>query len=121
MHEMSIAMSLINQVLEVASRNNAHRVDEVVLEVGFLRQVVPEAMQMAWEAVTEDTPATGSVLTIKEVSPEAECRKCGTRFVPRIDSFLCPGCGKADVEVIEGNDIVLKSMSCEVDDGEAAQ
>ena len=112
MHEMSIAMSLINQVLEVASRNNAQRVDEVMLEVGFLRQVVPEAMHMAWEAVTEDTPARGSVLTITEVPPEAKCRKCGTRFVPGIDTFLCPGCGQADVEITAGNDIVLKSMSC---------
>jgi hydrogenase nickel incorporation protein HypA/HybF len=118
---MSIAMSLIGQVLDVAARNNAQRIDEVVLEVGFMRQVVPEAMQMAWEAVTEDTPALGSVLTITEVPPEAECRKCRTRFVPRIDCFLCPGCGQADVEIITGDDIVLKSMSCEVDDGEAVQ
>ena len=42
MHEMSLAIGLIEQIQEVASQNSLKKVDEVELETGELRQVVPE-------------------------------------------------------------------------------
>ena len=40
------------------------------------------------------------------------CRQCGLRFAPEQDDFRCTRCGEADVDMVEGNDIVLTSVTC---------
>jgi hydrogenase nickel incorporation protein HypA/HybF len=116
MHEMSIAASMLDVVLQAAEQAGATRVEAVEVEVGALKLVVPEVLQVAWEAVRADTLADGAVLRIEEIPARAECRQCGRQFEPDIAySFLCPGCNRADVRIVRGNDIVLRSVICEVD------
>ncbi len=116
MHEMSIAVSMLDGVLQAAARAGAVRVEAIEVEIGAMKLVVPEALQAAWEAVRADTLADEAVLKIEEISAWAECRQCGRRFEPDIAySFLCPDCNRADVEIVRGNDIVLKSVICQVD------
>lgn len=110
MHEMSIAIALIDQIFEVGCDNNLIKVNEVEIEVGFLKQVVDEVMQEAYKSVTEGTIAEGSILRIKEISASVQCNQCKKIFKPELDNFLCPDCAKADVEVLKGNDIILKSV-----------
>ena len=68
MHEMSIATGLIEQVLKIANENNLSRVDEVEIEAGQLRFIIPEAMYTAFEAVSEGTIAAGAKLKITALS-----------------------------------------------------
>jgi len=115
MHEMSIAVGLIEGVLHAAEEAGAEQVESVELEVGLFQQVVPEAMRTAWEAVSENTPAQGAELRLTEVPAVARCRTCGARFEPNVEySFACPKCDQADVEIVAGRDIVLKSVTCKV-------
>lgn len=52
MHEVALS----RQLARIVSRNAAGReVLEVELEVGHLRQVVPEALHFAWSAVRKNT------------------------------------------------------------------
>ena len=81
--------------------------------IGVLRQVVGESLEMAWQVVREGTPADGAELDIEEVPPSVRCRDCGRVFGPTLESFLCPGCGRADVDIVAGNDIILKSLTCD--------
>jgi len=110
MHEMSLAVGLMDQIISVAQDNNLTRVNEVELETGVLRQVVPEVMQEAFKSVTEDTIAQDAILKIVEIKAIVECRQCQGAFEPEIDSFLCPKCQKADINVIQGDDIILKAV-----------
>jgi hydrogenase nickel incorporation protein HypA/HybF len=110
MHEMSIAESLMEQILDIAQANNMQKVAEVELDAGYLRQVIPEVMQEAFLAVTEGTIADGATLTINEIAPLAVCRKCKDEFMPQLDDFLCPQCRQADVDILKGDEIILKSL-----------
>ncbi len=113
MHEFSIVSSLLEQVLEIAKSNNALKVNEVEIEAGVIRQIVPEIMTTAWESIIVDTIADGSVLKITVVPAIAKCRICENQFEPEIDNYLCQKCLKADVDIISGNDIMLKSIDCQ--------
>ena len=116
MHEMSIAMSLLDGVLDAAGKAGATRVESVELEVGALQLVVPEALETAWEAVRSGTLAEQAALNIRETPATAECRNCGRRFEPDVTySFQCPGCNQADVKIVGGNEIILKSVVCQID------
>ena len=116
MHELSIASQILDSVLAVAAEHKVKRVDEVSLSLGALRMVVPEALQMAWQAVTEGTVAAGAALKVTETPVKGRCRACGHAFAPPAYSFACPACGKADVKIEAGNEIVLTSMTCTNDE-----
>lgn len=125
MHELTIASELLHQTLS-AVRSHADQlsgqagdpcIEEVEVEIGLLRLVVPEALEMAWQVVCEGTAAEGARLSISETRPAARCRLCGRAFEPTIDDYLCPGCKKADVEICGGNDIVLRAVTYRGDEG----
>jgi hydrogenase nickel incorporation protein HypA/HybF len=111
MHEMSIAAELVERLFEIARENRLERIEKVELDVGVLRQIVPEALENAFAAAVAGTLAEGALLEQREVPARAACRACGREFPPSIDCYLCPGCGKADVELLEGQEIILKSLS----------
>ena len=105
-------------MLDAADGCGAQRVERVELIVGQMRLVVPEALVMAWQVISEGTIAAGAELAVVETPMEARCRQCGQEFAPQIDNYLCPACGQADVDIFAGDDIILKSVVCETDGSE---
>ena len=118
MHEASIAMAAIEQAVVAAQQHGASRITRIALRVGALRQVVPEAMMLAFEACAIGTPAEGAKLDLQEEPVVARCRPCGRQFEPDLQaiSFACPQCGRADAELLAGNEIILTSLECEQDE-----
>lgn len=113
MHEMSIAVEIVRQAEEVARHHAATRISEIELEVGALRQVVPQALQLAFGSAAEGTLAESAKLTIIEERVIAVCRNCECLFCPEIHDFTCIRCGVADARIVAGNDIILKTVICE--------
>ncbi|MFW6163985.1 MAG: hydrogenase maturation nickel metallochaperone HypA [Planctomycetota bacterium] len=114
---MSIALALVEQLESVAAEHQAERIVAVSVRAGVLRQIVPEALEMAFETAAEGTCAEGATLELEIAPAIARCRRCGHRFQPELDSFLCPRCEQADVEIVEGEDIVLTSITAEQPEG----
>ena len=111
MHEMAIAVTLVRQLELLAEEHGLVRIDEFTVAAGAARQIVPEALQMAFEAAASGTCAQEALIKFQVVPVVVQCRSCGERFGPQSSSFLCAGCGQADVEIVEGNDIVLASVT----------
>ncbi len=120
MHEMSIAEGVLSTSLAAAREHGAESVEEVHVELGVMRLVVPEALEMAWEVLTEGTPAAGSRLVTAEVPLAGRCRACHAEYAPTVDDFTCPACGEADVEILRGNDIIVTSVVCRTPDENGA-
>jgi len=116
MHEMSIAVALVEQLEALAAEHGASRIEEVHLRAGAMRGIVPEALELAFEVAAEGSVAEGGRIVLEVVQPVARCRVCGARFEPQIDSFLCRECGEADVELIAGNDILITSVVAQQED-----
>ena len=111
MHEMSIAMELMRQLESLAAEHGFERIETLTVSAGAMRGIVPEALEAAFEAVAEGTCAADASLNLEVVAPVARCRPCGQRFDPKVDEFVCGRCGKADVEIVEGNEIILTSVT----------
>ena len=118
MHEASIAMAAIDQAIAAAREHHATRITRIELEVGVLREIVLDAMAMAFEACSIGTIAEGARLELREEPARVRCRRCGSEFAPDIEahSFACGSCGAADAEMLAGNEILLRSIECETDD-----
>ncbi len=110
MHELSIAEAVVN----IAVRHAEGRpVSAVELRVGHLRQVVPSALEFAFELVTEGTVLEGAELRMEEVPAAGECRSCGAETVLPDFPLCCRACGSSDVEVTAGEELLVESLELE--------
>ena len=73
MHELSIAMSIVDLATEEAQRQGAVRVEAVHLKLGALSGVVKEALLFSWDLACRETPVEGAKLSVEEApGPELE-------------------------------------------------
>ncbi len=117
MHEMPIATDIVERAVEAAEQHGATRIEQIEVHIGLMRQVVPEALELAFTLASEGTMAHGAKLSISQVKAVASCNVCGCRFEPEVEiSFACPRCSQADVRIVAGNDIILTSVTCQADE-----
>ncbi|MBW1691781.1 MAG: hydrogenase maturation nickel metallochaperone HypA, partial [Deltaproteobacteria bacterium] len=97
MHEFSIATSLLEIISQEALAYQGAKVKAVRLKVGTLSGVVPEALEFAFQVLSEGTVAEGSRLVIERVALCIACNACGTECTPADPFILCSHCGSRDV------------------------
>ncbi len=116
MHEMSIAVELLQQLETLALEHGADHVDDFAVTAGAMRGIVPEALDIAFESIAKGTLAEGAKLKLEIIPVIARCKQCDHQFPPGEDSFLCELCNQADVDIIQGNEIVLSSVTAHKQD-----
>lgn len=113
MHEMSLAESVREIVLDTARANGAARVLSVRLEIGALSQVEVEAMRFAFDVVMQDSPAQGARLDVVETPGQAWCMPCSTPVTIERRGDACPKCGSHQLQVTGGER--MRVMDIEID------
>jgi hydrogenase nickel incorporation protein HypA/HybF len=107
MHEWSIADNLVKLVVEAVEREGLASVSRVVIQVGVLRQVIPESLEMAFSFLTGETSVAGAVLEIEMVPLKALCRACGAEISEGEFVFICPACGGFDLNILTGKELYI--------------
>jgi hydrogenase nickel incorporation protein HypA/HybF len=75
---------------------------------------MPDALSFAFEAMTQDGPLKGVVLEMKELPVIARCEECSFEFKPTDFPYICPECGCRFYSIIQGEDIYIESIDCEI-------
>ncbi|WP_297890534.1 hydrogenase maturation nickel metallochaperone HypA [Sulfurihydrogenibium sp.] len=114
MHEFSIVQSLLNLIEEQAKLNNAKQVSKVLVKIGKMSGVEPHLLEMAFNTFKEKTIAENAELIIEIQDIIAYCKNCNIEFVIQDYSFICPDCKSIDVDVIDGTEMLLKSLELEM-------
>lgn len=113
MHEMALAEGVLQLVEETAMRENAQRVKLVVLEIGRLSSVEPEALRFCFAAVVAGTIADGAALEIVDVPGVGWCMSCGEP-VPMDEVFgACPRCGGYPLQPTGGTEMRVREIEIE--------
>jgi hydrogenase nickel incorporation protein HypA/HybF len=110
MHELSIAASIAAVAERHAAGRQVYRVD---VKVGQLRQVVPGALEFAFELTAKGTCLDGAELRIEQVWAAGRCRACGAKSVLEGFPLTCAACGGLDVEVTAGEELLVDSLELE--------
>lgn len=107
MHELSLCRSIYG----IVDRSRGERRVEVVhLQVGRLRQVVPETLEYCWRLTTETTPLAGSRLDIDHVPVVLDC-SCGASTTVERDLVLaCASCQGGEVTLRTGEELLVTSL-----------
>ncbi|MFI5617014.1 hydrogenase maturation nickel metallochaperone HypA [Streptomyces sp. NPDC051567] len=119
MHEMSIALAVVDQVEEAAGAAGTGAVTRVRMQVGELAGVVPDALAFCFELACAGTVLDGAELVIESVTARARCASCPDVWAVGVPPDLCcPGCGGATgVELLSGRE--LRIVSADREDGPA--
>jgi len=111
MHELSIAMSIVEMAQEESDRRGHAQVLAVHLRLGRLSGVVKEALLSSYEMACEATPLEGSRLSIEEIPVEVFCPKCDCpRAISSIQWFCCPDCGTPTPTLLHGKELEVVAL-----------
>jgi len=113
MHELSIAMGIVEAATEEAQRRQV-QVTAVHLKLGALSGVVKDALLFSYEVACQDTPLAGSKLLIEDIPVAVFCPQCqDTRTLASVQSFACPGCGTPTMDVRQGKELEVFALEVE--------
>ena len=111
MHELSIAMSIMDMAMEEAERRGGVQVQALHLKLGRLSGVAREALLFSWDVACEDTPLAGSRLVIEEVPVVVHCPACEReRTLSSEQEFFCPVCHTPTPAILRGRELEVVAL-----------
>ena len=107
MHELGMCEAIVEAV---ERRAGGRPVRRLRLQVGTMHRVVPEAFNQAFAMAAGGGVARDAEVDLIFLPVRTACKSCGTEvesddFVP-----LCGRCGSADVEIVQGQELMLESL-----------
>jgi hydrogenase nickel incorporation protein HypA/HybF len=95
MHELSIALSIIDAIADESAARGLGGVEVVHLKLGAFSGVDREALLFAWRLACEGTPI----------------EQCGfDRSPPSLYEICCPECGRPAETIVTGKEIEVVSL-----------
>jgi hydrogenase nickel incorporation protein HypA/HybF len=111
MHELSIAVSLVEIACQEAAQAGAEKVGRVYLKVGAFAGVVRDALTFAFDIATEGTMLEGATLVIEDSPMVVYCAACrAEKEPPDLYRLCCPECGAPTPEVRRGRELELTAL-----------
>lgn len=107
MHELSLCEAIAATVVKHAGGRAAAG---VVVRVGYLRQVVPDALSFCWAMLTEGTDLDGCGLEIEQVPAVIRCAGCGAETTLDVPLMICAACEGDDVTLLSGEELQVVSL-----------
>jgi len=116
MHELSIAVDLVEMASAELARLGAPGATAVHLRVGRLSGVVKEALVFSFDVAVVGTPLDGARLHIADVPVTVWCETCAAeRELEDLARRRCPVCESPTRRVVRGHELELVSL--EIRDG----
>ncbi len=111
MHEGNFTRQIVDAILDELKSHRGQPPTRVTVKVGEMLHLVPESVRMHYDMLTQDTALQGVRLDLEEVPVVVKCRQCSEAGPVADHHWLaCSECGSTDVELVEGNDVVIESI-----------
>ena len=106
MHELGITRTIVTIASEQAEGGKVIR---VLLEIGQLSAVMPDAIRFCFDVVSQGTVLQGAQLQINETPGRARCQDCGREFTLQQLPARCV-CDSALLDILAGEDLIVKEI-----------
>ncbi|AVH62063.1 hydrogenase maturation nickel metallochaperone HypA [Nostoc sp. 'Peltigera membranacea cyanobiont' 213] len=109
MHEFGITQNIVAIVTEHAK---GAKVQRVLLEIGKLSAIMPDAIRFCFDICTQGTVLEGATLEIVEIPGLGRCRQCGAEIYLDKPFGIC-SCGSVQLDLIAGEELKIKEIEIE--------
>lgn len=106
MHELGVTQQIVEAVME---RAGGAQVKKVVVEIGKLSAVLPDAVRFCFDLCCEGTPLAGAELEIIEPAGRARCCACGGEVLLERPFGRC-ACGSSELDWLSGMELRIREM-----------
>lgn len=114
MHELSIALSMIEQIEEETAKRGGGKVEAVYVRVGILSGVDTAALRFAYDLAREGTTLAGSRLEIEAIPLLVFCPQCASTHAPRPTNIACPRCVTPEQQILQGRELEVRAFEMAV-------
>ncbi|MBE9216624.1 hydrogenase maturation nickel metallochaperone HypA [Plectonema cf. radiosum LEGE 06105] len=109
MHELGITQNIVSIVSEYAE---GKKVQRVLLEIGKLSAIMPDAVQFCFDICSQGTVLENANLEIIKTPGLAVCRQCGAEISLEKPFGKC-NCGSTQLDLIAGEELKIKEIEVE--------
>lgn len=115
-HEVSIALGMMDELARIARENNAKHIIAVNLRIGRASGIVVDSLKFAFDAIKLENPLISSAeILIEEVPLKYECRECSEGFeLESIHFPSCPLCKSYKLKLLSGEEMDITNVELEV-------
>jgi hydrogenase nickel incorporation protein HypA/HybF len=114
MHELSIALSILDVAAEEAEKHERARVKAIHLKLGPLSGVVEEALRGAFEIARASSLLPEAELIVEQMPVLIDCPNCGSeRPVVSLQELCCSECGTFTSDVVGGRELEVVALEIE--------
>lgn len=111
MHELSIAMRIVEMVEAEFTAAGGCRVRSIQLRIGQLAGVHETPLRFAFEHAREGTVAAAATLSITHLPVQVFCGVCErVSELPQVPPLACPVCGRPSGDIRQGRELELASI-----------
>lgn len=114
MHELSVCLSLIEQVESIARQHGATRVERILLRIGPLSGVEAPLLRNAYPLAAAGTIAETAALDIQPAPIRVRCRDCSAETEATANHLVCARCGGIRTQLLSGDELLLANLELRV-------
>ncbi|MBN1655792.1 MAG: hydrogenase maturation nickel metallochaperone HypA [Deltaproteobacteria bacterium] len=113
MHELSIAVQIIEIVHKHLPADQNLSVKKIRLRVGEFTAIIPESLRLCIDTITRETADAGVELEIIEIPAQVKCRQCFSVSKIEPPYLICASCGSQQVDIISGRELLVENIEAE--------
>lgn len=110
MHELSVALGIVEIAKKETEKANAEKVDLIELEIGTMAGIEFDALDFVWPSAVKGTVLEHASKKINIVEAKAKCLDCETEFKIENIYDACPKCNSYLKGIIKGKELLVKSL-----------
>lgn len=111
MHELSIALSIIEGATEEAERRGDAKIEAVHLKLGKLSGVVKDALRFSWEVACQGTKLENSRLEVVDIPVVVFCEGCReNQTIAAINNLICPQCEAPATKIVSRREMQVTAL-----------
>ena len=110
MHEMSIALNIVEIAEKEAKKAAVSEFAAIELEGGSLAGIEFSALDFVWESAVKDSVLEKAKKRVKKIQAIARCRDCTIEFPIDFVHDPCPNCESFEKEIVRGKELRVKSL-----------
>ena len=111
MHEMTLAVGIIDLAVRTAEQNNAKKINSITVEAGALAGIIQDALEFCFTEAARNTIAENAVLKYVSIPAQAICGACGFHFPSQERVAKCPKCDAFVFELSGGTELRVKDIN----------
>jgi hydrogenase nickel incorporation protein HypA/HybF len=110
MHELSIALNIIEIIKQSVPEQELGSVETVKLKIGEFSNVVVDSLLFSLEVITADTYLRNIKYEIDKIPFKVKCNDCKVEFTNKYGIVICPNCESKNTQIISGTELKVTEI-----------